>query len=86
MDDYRLTKKQIEAAKAVEIAMNKAKKMGVCFWDNYGNLTAYNGNKIQQPIPDKNYSEKLDDDKVYVLSIDNFGAGNADDQLYVKRK
>lgn len=85
MNDYGLTDKQILVIKKVERAMNEAKKCGVGFWDNYGNLTAYNRHMIYQPVPDDTNDEELDINSVYTLSISNFGPGNADDPLFIKR-
>lgn len=87
MEDYTLTEDQIKAIKKVETAMNNAKKAGVFFWDDYGSMAAYNHNIIGQPVPDHyTLTEKMNESKIYRLRVGNFGAGNADDQLYIKRK
>lgn len=82
-EELELTKKQLNAAKSVYRAIRKAGKLGVHFWDNYGTLQAYNVEKISCPVPDKEYDISLQDvDPTYYEVLNNFHAGNADDDLY----
>lgn len=75
----------MKAIKEVETAMKNASKKGVHFWDNYGSLTAFNNNEIHLPVPfECGDSIPLNTHHTYSLNINNFHAGNADDQLYVK--
>lgn len=85
-NNYAISGDQMKAIKAVEKAMKNAEKLGVAFWDNYGTLTAYNANEIHQPVPDESAGEELNYRHVYGLTVKNFGAGNADDTLYVNFK
>ena len=81
--DLELTDEQLKAAKAVYRAMRKASKLGVHFWDNYGILQCYNGNKITCPVPDENKEISLYyNDPTYYEILDNFTSGNADDELF----
>lgn len=84
--NYDLTDLQRKTAKKVEKAIKEAAKLGVEFFDDYGRLTAYNGLIIKLPVPDHTLAEELNPDFVYSMNLDNFHAGNADDQLYVERK
>jgi hypothetical protein len=80
-----LTKEQFKAVKSAELAIKKANKLGVAFWDDYGTMTAFNRNKITCPVPDSSYEFSLYEhsDIVYGLKLaDGFQAGNADDPLY----
>lgn len=85
-NNYSITGEQMKAIKAVEKALKEAASKGVHFWDNYGNLCAYNHNVINQPVPDPQLGTRLDTHRVYHLKAKNFHAGNADDQLYVEFK
>ncbi len=85
-NDYAISGIQMKAIKEVEKALKKAHKMGVSFWDNYGSLTAFNSNGIEQPVPDKNHGTPLNYNHVYSLKVKNFYPGNSDDDLYVKFK
>lgn len=84
--DYGQMKIPAELKPVVLKAMDEARKIGVHFWDNYGTMCAYNGKVIRQPVPDKSLGTKLNDRNVYGLNVSNFGAGNADDDLYVSFK
>ena len=70
--------------------MKDAHKVGVAFWDNYGTLTAYNAKKITCPVPeDVRMREGMlsvtnDYDPTYYQMLRNFGAGNADDELFYR--
>lgn len=90
-EDLCLTDEQIKSAKAVYRAIRKAHKLGVCFWDNYGTLTCYNGKKITSPTPSPSDSRGdgyslRDNDVSYYEILPNmaFQAGNADDELFFK--
>ncbi len=85
-EDYAITGEQMKAIKEVEKAMKRAEKLGVHFWDDYGSITAYDGNVIGQPVPDQGAGVLLNRHHVYSLKVNNFHAGNADDPLYVKFK
>ena len=84
--DYAITGDQMKAIKAVERAMNIAKKHGVHFWDNYGEITAFNWNVINCPVPDENSGSPLNSHHIYSLRVKNVHAGNADDSLFVTFK
>jgi predicted peroxiredoxin len=45
-EKLKLTKEQMKAVKKVERALKEATKLGVKFWEDYGNLVAYNDNAI----------------------------------------
>lgn len=85
MDDLNLSVEQKKAAKAVYRAIKNAAKLNVIFWDNYGTLSCYNGDKISSLTMEKKEGDKeLEYDDFYYQELDNFEAGNADDPIYVK--
>lgn len=84
-----LSTEQMKAVKAVERAMKRADVLGVGFWADYTNLSAYNNKTITMPVPDENREEKLSSHEGITYSISSpLIGGNADDDLYfdVRRK
>ena len=79
----KLTSKQMEAVREVEKAMNKANKLGVSFWEDYGRIAAYNNKAIEQPSPDKDYVYRLDEHEDLIYWLDTSPTfAVADDTLY----
>ena len=92
-EDLELTEHQLKLAKKVYIAMRKAGKAGVHFWDNYGKLDCYNSKKIKRIYPPANRPFSKTDINIqehtnitYYEDLKNFFAGNADDDLYAVPK
>jgi len=86
-DELKLTKEQEKAAKAVYRAMRKAAKLNVDFWDDYGTLSCYNGNKIARLNMDGNIKGNVsirDYCITYYEMLSNFYAGNADDDMWAE--
>lgn len=88
-DEYRLTDEQLKATKAVFRAMKKAGKIGVHFWDMYGTLTAYNGNKFRSiSMQDGENMIEVSNceasELTYYEGLENFHAGCADDDVYLE--
>lgn len=94
VDDYiesgelQLTPEQKKAAKAVYKAMRDAAKLHVEFWDDYGTLSCYNGNKLKgfQMHPVSESFVSTEHDPCYYELLKNFQAGNADDPRYWEPK
>lgn len=86
--ELEMTPEQIKAAKSVYKAMREAAKLNVQFWDDYGTLACYNGNKLKgfqmHSVSDSFVS--TDYDPQYSEMLKNFQAGNADDPRYWEPK
>lgn len=85
--ELELTEEQQKAAQSVYRAIRKAGKLGVCFWDNYGTLTAYNSKRMTLPIPlvrriPENAISMNEYDPTYYEELDNYFSDNADDELH----
>lgn len=86
-EKYELTEEQLKAAKAVYRAMRRAAKLNIQFWDDYGTLSCFNGNKIKAIQPDKHDAPNAIDirneyDVTYNERLTNIHNANADDDLY----
>ena len=86
-EELELTENQLKLAKKVYMAIRKAGKAGVDFWDNYGTLACYNAKKIQLPRPDKGFSISTlkHNNLIYEETLKTFFAGNADDELFTEK-
>lgn len=91
INHIKLTKKQRKALTSLKKAFTRCRKLKIGFWDDYGILTAYNNEKMTQPIPnEKEYDIHLNFCmETYALEeikqAGNVG-GNADDSLYFNLK
>ena len=90
-DKLKLTDEQIKACKEVFKAMRKAGKLGVEFWDMYGELTAYNGNVFSR-ISMENIENGVQvinsegEELIYSEPLKNFHCGCSDDDVWLELK
>jgi len=93
-EKYRLTDEQIKACKKVFKAMREAGKLGVQFWDMYGQLTAYNGNVFERLNTDEGFNSptgiKLTNcdagELLYSETLTNLRSASADDDVWGELK
>ena len=86
MDDYSLTPKQAIAFEQLKRVIEKCRKDNIYLWDDYGVISAVNGNIVSCVAPDPNLDETLDEDMISCISSQCWNGSNSDDPLYVKRK
>lgn len=85
IEDYlQFTDEQIKALTNLKKAFTRCRKLGLKFWDNYGDLTAYDNRKMTCPVPDDIYDFNYDqgDNAIQCcMKISEAGntSGNADD-------
>ncbi len=85
---YSLTPEQLKAFKALERAFRKCEKVGIYCWDDYGTISAVNGNLVESVAPENNPEKygfaPLDRDMTSCFFSPAWHGSNADDPLYVK--
>lgn len=85
IEDYlKFTNEQKKAITNLKKAFTRCRKLGLAFWDNYGELTAYDSKKMSQPVPDEGEDYNFDQGENYIqcgMVIKEAGdtSGNADD-------
>lgn len=81
--DYSLTPEQKKAFKALERAFKKCDALNIYTWDDYGSISAVNGEVVSHVCPDNGYEAEIDNSMVSWFSPKGYDGANADDQLYV---
>lgn len=85
---YYPTKAQQGAIAELERALAKCSRAGVYLWDNYGTLSAVNGQVVNSVTTHPRVdTQPLDDDQVLELGQPAcWNTSNSDDQLFVELK
>jgi len=86
MKSYELTEKQKKAFINLKKAFTRCCKEGLYIWDNYGDISAVNGEIVAEVCTDSRWSEKIDFLDVEEFTPKCWGGSNTDDTLYIVRK
>ncbi len=94
LEDYlNFTAIQKKAITNLKKAFTRCRKIGLNFWDNYGTLTVYDGQKMTRPVPDDAFDFNYEQEENCInccMGIGEAGdtGGNADDtcQFSLERK
>lgn len=81
----QLTPEQDKAIASLERALSKCVKAGLYLWDDYGTISAVDGNNVSS-LDITETDSPLDRDKVSILICPAWHGSNADDPLYVRWK
>lgn len=87
--DYSLTESQKKAFRALARAVKRCEKENIYLWDNYGSLTAVNGDVVLSIHPvELSHDDfpELEHNLTSVINSKNWYAGNSDDPLCVEFK
>jgi hypothetical protein len=84
-----LSPKQAEAFKELERSFRKCSRLKIIVWDNYGQISALNGNKVTPPETAGSHNDEpgelLDCLTVPSFSPKCWASSNADDPLYINK-
>ena len=86
MDNYDLTAEQMKVFKKLKRVLSECSKLGIYIWDDYGTISAVNGNIVNGVVPDENIGEELDRSQVESIYEKCWKGSNADDTLFVELK
>ena len=86
MSQKKLSNKQQSSVYFLARALESCVRNNVYLWDDYGLISAVNGNWILDIRADDLLDEILDDSIVDVLPSSCWHGSNADDNLFVKLK
>jgi hypothetical protein len=86
MINYSLTREQQDIFNELIKVLVKCDKSGIYLWDNYGTISAVNGNVVECVASDDTLDKPLNSNMVEWVSPSCWKHGNADDPLYVSLK
>ena len=79
-----LSPEQTKAFTQLKTALTKCAKAGIYLWDDYGTISAVNGNFVEEITTDPKTGDELDRGEVSTVSSKAWHGSNADDTLYVR--
>lgn len=77
-----LTPAQLKAFQSLKRALKKCADQGIYLWDNYGTISAVNGDRVSIIGPDLSLGHPLPESEVSEITTSCWRNSNADDPLY----